>query len=99
MHTGTDGSSAQSIEDLALYRTIPGMTVMHPCDDLSAEELTVQLLNHDNPSYTRRKKQTPRMYDQETCKSLKIGKGSVLREGRHTIISCGVMVSGIDEGR
>ncbi len=29
IHTGTDGSSAQSIEDLAIYRTIPGMTVMH----------------------------------------------------------------------
>ena len=38
IHTGTDGSSAQSIEDLALYRTIPGMTVMHPCDDLSAQD-------------------------------------------------------------
>ena len=36
IHTGTDGSSAQSIEDLAIYRTIPNMTVMHPCDDLSA---------------------------------------------------------------
>tara|TARA_B100000965_G_scaffold50592_1_gene37479 strand:+ start:118767 stop:119708 length:942 start_codon:yes stop_codon:yes gene_type:complete len=95
VHTGTDGSSAQSIEDLALYRTIPGMTVMHPCDDLSAEELTVQLLNHENPSYTRTaRNKTPRMYDQETCKSLKIGKGSVLREGGDVaIISCGVMVS------
>tara|TARA_B100000401_G_scaffold58658_1_gene34166 strand:- start:319 stop:858 length:540 start_codon:yes stop_codon:yes gene_type:complete len=71
------------------------MTVMHPCDDLSAEELTVQLLNHDNPSYTRTaRNKTPRMYDQETCKSLKIGKGSVLREGGDVaIISCGVMVS------
>ena len=95
VHTGTDGSSAQSIEDLALYRTIPGMTVMHPCDDLSAEELTVQLLDHDNPSYTRTaRNKTPRMYDEETCKNLKIGKGSVLREGGDVaIISCGVMVS------
>ena len=94
-HTGTDGSSAQSIEDLAIYRTLPNVVVMHPCDDLSAEELTVQLLNHDNPSYTRTaRNKTPRMYDQETCKSLKIGKGSVLREGGDVaIISCGVMVS------
>ena len=53
IHTGTDGSSAQSIEDLGIYRTIPNMTVLHPCDDLSAEELTIQLLNHDKPSYTR----------------------------------------------
>ncbi|MDA0716534.1 MAG: transketolase family protein, partial [archaeon] len=34
-HTGTDGSSAQSIEDLAIYRTLPNVTVLHPCDDVS----------------------------------------------------------------
>ena len=39
IHTGTDGSSAQSIEDLGIYRAIPKMTVIHPCDDISAEEL------------------------------------------------------------
>ena len=95
IHTGTDGSSAQSIEDLALYRTIPGMTVIHPCDDLSSEELTFQLLDHDKPSYTRTaRNKTPRMYDEESCKKLKIGKGSKLREGSDVaIIACGVMVS------
>ena len=95
IHTGTDGSSAQSIEDLALYRTIPGMTVIHPCDDLSSEELTIQLLYHDKPSYTRTaRNKTPRMYDEESCKKLKIGKGSKLREGSDVaIIACGVMVS------
>ena len=51
IHTGTDGSSAQSIEDLAIYRTIPGMTVITPSDDLSAQELTVQLLDHKGPTY------------------------------------------------
>lgn len=95
IHTGTDGSSAQSIEDLALYRTIPGMTVIHPCDDLSSEELTIQLLDHNKPSYTRTaRNKTPRMYDEESCKKLKIGKGSKLREGSDVaIIACGVMVS------
>ena len=53
IHTGTDGSSAQSIEDLALYRTIPNMTVLHPSDDLSATELTQQLLDYHESSYTR----------------------------------------------
>ena len=95
IHTGTDGSSAQSIEDLALYRTIPGMTVIHPCDDLSSEELTIQLLDYDKPSYTRTaRNKTPRMYDEESCKKLEIGKGSKLREGSDVaIIACGVMVS------
>ena len=41
IHTGTDGSSAQSIEDLAIYRTLPNMTVMHPCDAVSTRALTV----------------------------------------------------------
>mgnify|MGYP000897228550 CR=1 FL=1 len=94
IHTGTDGSSAQSIEDLAIYRTIPGMTVMHPCDDLSAKALTMQLLNHKSPSYTRTaRNKTPRMYDEDTIKELKIGKASMLREGVDiAIIACGVMV-------
>ena len=47
IHTGTDGSSAQSIEDLAIFRSIPKMTVIHPCDDVSAEELTAQLVGLD----------------------------------------------------
>ncbi|RAH17239.1 MAG: transketolase family protein [Methanobacteriota archaeon] len=95
IHTGTDGSSAQSIEDLAIYRTIPGLTVITPCDDLSAEELTVQLLDHGNASYTRTaRNKTPRMYDTDTVKNLEIGKGSVLREGSDVaIVACGVMVS------
>lgn len=94
IHTGTDGSSAQSIEDLALYRTIPGMTVMHPCDDLSARHLTDALLNHNRPSYTRTaRNKTPRMYDESTVKDLDIGKGSVLRQGSEVaIIAIGVMV-------
>lgn len=95
IHTGTDGSSAQSIEDLAIYRTIPGLTVITPSDDISAEELTIQLLDHGNASYTRTaRNKTPRMYDTESVKELKIGKGSILKEGDDVaIIACGVMVS------
>jgi transketolase len=95
IHTGTDGSSAQSIEDLAIYRTIPGLTVITPSDDISAEELTIQLLDHSNASYTRTaRNKTPRMYDTESVKELRIGKGSILRGGDDVaIIACGVMVS------
>ena len=94
IHTGTDGSSAQSIEDLAIYRSIPKMTVMHPCDDLSAEELTVQLLGIEGPSYTRTvRNKVTRMYDDESKLDLKIGVGSVLEEGADVaIFACGVMV-------
>jgi transketolase len=95
IHTGTDGSSAQSIEDLAIYRTIPNMTVMHPCDDLSAEELTLQLLNHEKPSYTRTaRNKVPRIYDEKSVKEIKIGKGNIIEDGNDVaIIACGVMVN------
>ncbi len=94
IHTGSDGSSAQSIEDLAIFRTLPGMTVVHPCDDLSAEELTVQLKDIGGPSYMRTaRNKTKRLYDDDNVGSLKIGSGSVLREGGDVaILSCGVMV-------
>ncbi len=94
IHTGTDGSSAQSIEDLSIYRSIPKMTVIHPCDDLSAEELTVQLLEFGGPSYMRTaRNKTPRMYDDQNKLDLRSGVGSVLEEGSDVaIISCGVMV-------
>jgi len=95
IHTGTDGSSAQSIEDLAIYRTIPGMAVLHPCDDLSAEEITVQLLNYDGPTYMRTaRNKIARIYNHESVRELKIGRGSVIRSGSDVcIIACGVMVS------
>ena len=94
IHTGTDGSSAQSIEDLSIYRTIPKMTVIHPCDDLSAEEVTVQLLGISGPSYMRTaRNKVRRMYDDQSKLGLKIGVGSILEEGSDVaIIACGVMV-------
>ena len=95
IHTGTDGSSAQSIEDLAIYRTLPNMTVMHPCDDLSTKSLTKALVNHENPSYTRTaRNKTKRIYTEEQAKSLEIGKFSIIREGKDVaILACGVMVA------
>ncbi len=95
IHTGTDGSSAQSIEDLAIYRTLPNMTVMHPCDDLSTKALTKALVNHENPSYTRTaRNKTKRIYTEEQAKLLEIGKFSIIREGKDVaILACGVMVA------
>ena len=95
IHTGTDGSSAQSIEDLAIYRTIPNMTVMHPCDDISAKALTLALRNHTNASYTRTaRNKVSRVYSDETAATLEIGKGHTIRNGADVaIIACGVMVN------
>ena len=94
MHTGQDGSSAQSTEDLGIFRTLPGVTVMTPSDRNSARALTRKLLDHDSPSYTRTaRNKTSEIYTEEAAESLEIGKASVLREGADaTIIACGVMV-------
>ncbi len=95
IHTGSDGSSAQSIEDLAIYRTLPNMTIIHPADDVSAEELTIQVASLNGPSYMRTiRNKVKRSYTIENIKQLNIGKGSLLKEGKDVaIISCGVMVS------
>lgn len=93
-HTGTDGSSAQSIEDLAIFRTLPNVIVMHPCDDVSTRVLTTKLASVNQPSYTRTaRNKTPVLYDGREDE-IEIGKGIVLREGGDVaIIACGVMVS------
>lgn len=95
IHTGTDGSSAQSIEDLAIYRTLPNMTVLHPCDDISAKALTLALRHHDQPSYMRTaRNKVARAYSEESAKELTIGKGHVHRTGSDVaIIACGVMLN------
>ncbi len=93
-HTGTDGSSAQSIEDLAIYRTLPNVVVMHPSDYVSTLELTKQLPALNKPSYTRTaRNKTPVMYRGRESEII-IGKGITLRQGTDVaIIACGVLVS------
>tara|TARA_B100000287_G_scaffold196011_1_gene185132 strand:- start:14 stop:952 length:939 start_codon:yes stop_codon:yes gene_type:complete len=93
-HTGTDGSSAQSIEDLAIFRTLPNVIVLHPCDDVSTRVLTNQLAEMNQPSYTRTaRNKTPVLYDGREEEVI-IGKGITLKEGNDVaIIACGVMVS------
>ncbi|MEC8589007.1 MAG: transketolase C-terminal domain-containing protein [Candidatus Thermoplasmatota archaeon] len=94
-HTGTDGSSAQSIEDLAIYRTLPNVTVLHPCDDVSTRLLTKQLAESNSPSYMRTaRNKTPVLYDDVDPDTIQIGKGIELRDGTDVaIIACGVLVS------
>jgi transketolase len=94
-HTGTDGSSAQSIEDLAVFRTLPNVTVLHPCDDVSTRILTTRLAGTKSPSYMRTaRNKTPVLYDDIDPDSIQIGKGIELKDGKDVaIIACGVLVS------
>ncbi len=89
-----DGSSHQCLEDIALMRVIPGMTVLVPADDVATRQLLFQsVINHKGPLYMRLGRDNAyRVYNEEN--ELKIGQASLLKEGSDvTIIANGVMVA------
>lgn len=90
---GEDGASHQCCEDIALMRTIPGMTVVVPSDDTEARAAVEAAYETDGPFYLRfARLATPVLNDPETYK-FELGKGVVLREGTDvTIVACGLMV-------
>ncbi|MCI2061225.1 MAG: transketolase family protein [Eubacteriaceae bacterium] len=90
---GPDGASHQTFEDLALMRTIPGMTVLNPSDGNSAKELIRQAVAFDGPCYIRLgRASVPQFYGE--APDIKIGKGNLLREGKDvTIVATGILVS------
>ena len=92
---GEDGASHQTFEDIALMRTIPGMTVVNPSDGASAAELLRQVIAMEGPAYVRLgRAAVPFFYSEETAKDIRLGKGNTLREGKDiTIIATGIMVS------
>ncbi len=92
---GEDGASHQTFEDIALMRTIPGMTVVNPSDGASAKELLKQVIAMEGPCYVRLgRAAVPFFYNEETAKEIRLGKGNTLREGKDiTIIATGIMVS------
>ncbi len=92
---GEDGASHQTFEDIALMRTIPGMTVLNPSDGPSAEKLIKAAIDYDGPCYIRLgRAKVPTFYTEETAEKLEIGRAAMLREGADlTIIATGIMVS------
>jgi len=90
---GEDGASHQAIEDLALMRTIPGMTVLNPADDISAKKLIREAAEYKGPVYVRLGRYpVPVIYDDSIA--IKIGKAITVREGKdYTIIATGIMVA------
>lgn len=90
---GEDGASHQTFEDIALMRTIPGMTVVNPCDAVSCEELMKQVIAMEGPCYVRLgRAAVPVLYDDAGM--IKLGKGSWLRRGKDmTIVATGIVVS------
>jgi len=90
---GEDGASHQTFEDIALMRTIPGMTVINPCDGVSTDVLIKQAVNYDGPCYIRLGRAAVPVFYQQGA-DIKIGKGNWLRRGnKATIVATGIMVS------
>ena len=89
---GEDGASHQCCEDFALMRTIPGMTVMCPSDDVEAQKMVKAAYEMNGPVYIRFGRAATPVFHSEDY-SFQIGKGEVLQEGTDVaIIATGIMV-------
>lgn len=90
---GEDGASHQTVEDIALMRVIPGMTVIVPADAVETEKAIEEIVKYVGPVYVRLSRaKFPVIVDRKS--SFIVGKGTILREGADvTIFASGLMVS------
>ena len=89
---GEDGASHQCNEDFAVMRTIPGMVVMCPADDIEAKAMVKAAAEHEGPVYMRFSRFATPVFHSEDFK-FEIGKGEVLTEGTDVaIIATGLVV-------
>jgi transketolase len=92
---GEDGATHQCNEDLALMRTIPGMIVMSPSDDIEAKAAVRAAIEYNGPVYIRFGRLAVPVINDKPDYKFEIGKGVVLREGKDvTIVTSGLPVSG-----
>lgn len=90
---GEDGATHQCCEDVALMRTIPGMTVIVPADDVEAKACVKAAAELDGPVYMRFGRLAVPVINDTADYKFEIGKGTVLREGTDvTIIANGLCV-------
>lgn len=90
---GEDGASHQCCEDFALMRSIPGMVVICPADDIEARQAVKAAYSYDGPVYLRFGRLAVPVFHGEDFK-FEIGKGEIVREGKDiTIIANGLMVA------
>lgn len=94
LSVGEDGATHQCIEDLSLMRTIPGMTVICPCDANETEEAVKAMLNFDGPCYLRLGRSgVENITGHISDYKFELGKGVVLKDGGDvSIIATGQMV-------
>jgi len=91
---GEDGASHQSIEDVALMRAIPNMTIISPADGVETAAAVRALVNYDKPAYLRVSRlPMPMIFDEAEYGEFKIGKGRLVRDGSDvTIIATGLLM-------
>lgn len=90
---GEDGASHQTFEDIALMRTIPGMTVVNPSDATATKKLLAQIVDMEGPCYFRvGRAAVPVFYGEDD--EIILGKGNLIRDGKDVaIIATGIMVN------
>ena len=89
---GEDGGSHQAIEDIALMRVIPGMTVVVPCDANEAKRAVKALVDMKGPAYLRTARMPSVVFEEDM--PFELGKANVLCEGSDVaIFACGIMVN------
>ena len=90
---GEDGATHQCCEDIALMRTIPGMTVINPADDIEARAAVKAAVELNGPVYMRFGRLAAPVFNNNEDYKFEVGKGVTLREGNDiTIIATGLMV-------
>lgn len=90
---GEDGASHQCLEDIALMRSIPGMVVINPADDIEAQLAVKAAIDHQGPVYMRFGRLAAPDVNGEDY-NFEIGKGVTLRDGKDvTLIGTGLMVA------
>ncbi len=90
---GEDGATHQCNEDIALMRTIPGMVVMCPSDDVEARACVRAALEYVGPVYIRFGRAAVPVINDRPDYKFEIGKGTVVREGKDvTIVATGICV-------
>ena len=91
---GEDGATHQCNEDIALMRTIPGMTILNPADDVEARAAVKAAIEMEGPVYLRFGRLAAPIFNDPETYQFEIGKGITLREGKDvTLVATGLMVS------
>lgn len=83
---GEDGATHQCLEDLALMRILPGMTVVNPSDDVEVRAAVHAATEHVGPVYLRFGRAPIPVYNDDSEYEFQLGKGIVLREGKDVSI-------------